>query len=166
MTTPFKGVRVIVVAVVKLQVLPGSALNAPPDKVRVIVPAQAMSVEFTLFSTVTEGSVVKADPDPPATGWAVKTRWKLELFTENGLLTAGVNDPSEAVISKLDPPVPIVQPENVTTPKISLPVQPARTPVPCVSVKMIGDKSVVTVLGLPPAVNTSTIGWVVNGLPA
>jgi hypothetical protein len=82
------------------------------------------------------------------------------------LLTAGFKDPSVAVITKLDPPVPIVQPENVTTPKISLPLQPDRTPDPVVSVKITGDKSVVTVLGLPPAVTISTIGWVVNGLPA
>jgi hypothetical protein len=82
------------------------------------------------------------------------------------LLTAGVNNPSFAVISKLVPPVPIVHPEKVTTPKISLPEQPDRTPVPCVSVKMTGDKSVVTVLGVPPAVKISTIGWVVKGLPA
>jgi hypothetical protein len=131
-----------------------------------MVPDQEMSVEFTVFKIVTTGAVAKADPDPAATGWEVKTRWKLEGFTENGLLVAGFKDPSEAVISKLDPPVPTVQPEKVTTPKISLPVQPASTPVPCVSVKMIGDKSVVTVLGLPPAVTISTIGWVVKGLPA
>ena len=123
-----------------------------------IVPAQEVSVTSEEFSTATTGAVAKATPDAAATGWDVKTRWKFEMPTENGLLTAGVKDPSVAVITKLDPPVPIVQPEKVTTPKISLPLQPDRTPVPCDSVKMTGDKSVVTVLGVPPAVTISTIG--------
>jgi hypothetical protein len=88
----------------------------------------------------------------------------LEELTENVLLVAGVRFPSEAVIWKLFPPVPIVQPEKVTTPSTSLPVQPDKTPVPCVSVKMTGERSVVT--GLMPSDVTSTIGWVVKGLPA
>jgi hypothetical protein len=88
----------------------------------------------------------------------------VEELTENGLLVAGISVPSVAVIWKLLPPVPIVQPEKVTTPSTSLPMQPDKTPVPCVSVKMTGERSVI--IGLIPSVVISTIGWVVKGLPA
>jgi phosphoglycolate phosphatase-like HAD superfamily hydrolase len=66
---------VIVVAFVKAQVCLGSALNAPPDKVRVIVPAHEVSVAFEVFSTATTGAVAKPTPDAAATGWGWNTRW-------------------------------------------------------------------------------------------
>jgi hypothetical protein len=54
---------------------PGQFDSAPPDNVNVIVPFQDVLTLFCAFSTDTTGPFVKTDPELPATGWVVKTRW-------------------------------------------------------------------------------------------
>ena len=153
---------------------PDTALNAaqvanvPPEALSAIVTDELVTTLPAASSTFTTGSVVNAAPEAPATGWVVKTRRvATPMATLKPLLIAVAKAPSLAVTVYPLPARVTAHPENVTTPELSVCVQPESVaplePVAGVTASATVDESVVTTL--PLASSTLTTGCTESAKP-